>query len=219
MTLPVQRNASNPAHDENQRVDRKRNLEEVVQSRAASVLSPLVNIPSPQQASRDGDEEVSLPGRISSRKKQILLGFAQHPYVNMKVAQAALPYLQTSVGNPLLPPDVTEDTTKRQFEGSVRAWKRDLHKWDDLSNEVRVIASLGLPEIEAVLEGVKGDVTQLLSEVTINDNDRTEIPKKVEVICDRIRGLDNFLNLSRVLDENIRDLVSKESDLLDSSGP
>lgn len=46
-------------------------------------------------------------------------------------------------------PDPYEESSKRQFDGRVKAWRRDLHKWDDMDN----IQKVAVPPSRATSKG------------------------------------------------------------------
>lgn len=86
-------------------------------------------------------------------------------------------------------PDPYEESSKRQFDGRVKAWRRDLHKWDVMDN----IASIVVPRKPAagtstISDGKKEVESGEVVEGVVNSSGFGSWAKKAEPVSVTVVG-------------------------------
>lgn len=125
-------------------------------------FSQEISYASPQEV----EDVVDLAQRKSQRIKQIILGMVTASHIKST--------LQARLGGEYKPaPDIDLSLTKRQFDASVKQWRRDLHSLDSLSFQRNERA-------ESHLKNIQGDISGYILSLNLAESLTADLLQNIQ---------------------------------------
>jgi len=167
--------------------------DEIQQPTSSKVITPYLSPPtmlltSPESESPAQDLELSPsqmetdPHRLSQRQKQITYGYRTLGYLRYRLL---VPRDKRRKEHPRTPRK-EQICSKRSWDGQVKKWRRELHKWDPAPDSgfqelltADILESIfeGVPGISELIKGLKEKLAQgTLGELEAEDAEESEGP-------------------------------------------